>query len=112
MATIKQIQALKETLAAALGAYHAIASTTSPDDSREASNAVKAARKAISDAICEGAEPCPTCGTAPIGIEQPRGRGGVEFEIGCPVCRDMKVRGGMLPKHAVEAWNEVIEAKS
>lgn len=106
MATIKELQALKETLAEALAAYHAVAATSTPDESRWASDAVKAARKALSDAICEGADPCPVCGTAPIGIEQPRGKGGVEYEIGCPVCRDVKVRGGMLPKHAVEAWNE------
>ncbi len=56
------------------------------------------------------------CGLAPTGLEQPAGRGRSEFEVGCPVCRTIahtdgttrrvSVRGGLLPKHAVDAWNE------
>lgn len=102
----KQIQAIKADLVTALGAYHAIVHTAPAAEVKAASDTVKAARRALSDAICEGANPCPLCDAAPIGLEQPRGKGGVEYEIGCPSCRDTRVRGGMLPRHAVEAWNE------
>lgn len=78
--------------------------------------AVKAQQKALSEAIADGADPCPSCGAKPHGMMQPRAGGeGIEFEIGCLGCgyflhqdgsaRAHGARGGLLPKHTVEAWN-------
>lgn len=107
---------IKSKLAAALERYRAIANTAPAAEVREASAAVKALQAELSAAICEGANPCPDCGGAPHGIEQPRIGGGVEYEVGCTRCgwflhtddtpRDHGARGGLLPRHAVEAWNE------
>lgn len=105
MAT-KKIQGIKEDLVKALGTYHAIVHSAPEAEVRAASNTVRELRRLLSDAICEGADPCPTCGTSPIGLEQPKPKGGVEYELGCPVCPGVKVRGSLLPRHAVEAWNE------
>jgi len=94
------------------------------DDLKAKSDKVKEARKALNDFIIAGAKPCPKCGAQPIGIEH-QVRGGVTYEVGCPVCKPFAVpagtnkygkplhvmcqpsaRGGILPRHAVEAWNE------
>lgn len=95
------------------------------DDLKAKSDKVKEARKALNDFIIAGAKPCPKCGAQPIGIEH-QVRGGVTYEVGCPVCKPFveptgdkdgdgrplhitrypSARGGILPRHAVEAWNE------
>ena len=51
----------------------------------------------------------------PTGMAHPTGRGGIEYEIGCTTCktiphddgtvRQFRTRGGVMPRHAVEAWN-------
>lgn len=80
------------------------------------SQAVKTKQAELSAAITEGAQPCPLCKQVPHGIEQPAAGGkSVEYEIGCLGCKPIKhtdgtmrrpaVRGGLLAKHAVEAWN-------
>ena len=72
----------------------------------ETTAAVKAARAALSDAICAGAKPCPSCGSEALhGMAQPGPRGRTEYEVGCRNC-GRRVRGGLLPRHTVEAWNE------
>lgn len=59
--------------------------------------------------------PCPSCGEQPHGMEHQTGRGNPEYEIGCLGCgaflhsdrtiREHRVRGGLKPEHAVDAWN-------
>jgi hypothetical protein len=99
----------------ARAAYHEIASTATADELREASMVVEDAQRELSDFIVKGARPCPRCGVMPHGMEQPNTRGGVEYEVGCLGCpafehddgtiREHRVRGGMMPSHAVDAWN-------
>lgn len=97
---------LKTAIAESRAAYQAIVHTGTAEQVRAVSQAVKAAQKALSDAIAEGALPCPRCKVPPVGIEQPRGgrAGGVEYQVGCPGCGASQ-RGGLLPKHTVEIWN-------
>lgn len=91
-----------DALEAALTAAH-----SSP--SYEATQAVKAARKALSDAICDGAKPC-DCGASDMhGMRQPLAKGKHEFEVGCLAC-GARARGGLIPRHAVEAWNEGVRS--
>lgn len=95
--------------------YNTIANTGTTAEVRKASDAVKATKAAIAAKITEGAKPCPKCGTHPHGMMQQTGRNGATFEIGCINCgpfkhddgsvRQFRVRGGLLPRHAVEAWN-------
>lgn len=109
------IAKIKADLGAALAAYREIANTAPAPQVLEASRKARALQEALSAAISEGANPCPDCGAQPHGMEQPTGKSGVEYEIGCLACgqfehtdgtlRWHRVRGGMLPKHAVEAWN-------
>jgi len=97
----------KKRLEAARSAYHKA-------PTREARELINVAMKELSSTIADGAEPCPLCGQKPHGMEQPTAKG-VEFEIGCLGCKPIKhtdgttrrpaVRGGLLPRHAVEAWN-------
>lgn len=97
--------------------YHQLAEKGTPTEIRAAADAAKAAGLAFTAAITEGAKPCPFCAKHPHGIEQPRSGGdGYEYEIGCLTCppfkyadgtmRQVRVRGGLLPRHAVDAWNE------
>jgi rubredoxin len=114
MATITEI---KKQIEDARAKYQEIVHSAPAPEVKAASDVVKALQQQLSDAICEGAKPCPDCGAPPHGMEQPRlGGGGFEFEIGCTICgwffidentaRDRSARGGPLPRHAVEAWNE------
>lgn len=97
-------------------AYQAIANTGTAEEQRPFTERVRALHVEISATIAAGAEPCPSCGIVPHGMEQPTPNGsGIEYEIGCRTCRafqhtdgtvrDHRVRGGLLPRHAVEAWN-------
>jgi hypothetical protein len=82
-----------------------------PERVREATDKAKALRAEMSALISEGAEACPHCGQLPHGMEHPSG-----FEVGCLSCkpfqhtdgtmREHRVKGALLPRHAVEAWNE------
>lgn len=73
-------------------------------DASEAGASVKVLRKALAELLAEGAEPCAECKVPAHGMEQPRPGGGVEYEVGCLGC-GASARGGVLPRHAVEAWN-------
>lgn len=116
MAKIHDIKAERDKH---LAHARSIAHTGSHADNRKASEAVAKAQADMIAHITEGAKPCPRCGKPPVGMEQPTGRNGSEFEIGCAAClpfqhtdgtlRYASVRGGMLPRHAVEAWNEGVE---
>lgn len=113
MAKINDIKAERD---AALEHARSINDTGTQAELREASARVEKAQKDLIAIIIEGAKPCPRCGAKPTGVEQPTGRGGSEYEIGCPTCTYVKfedgslhmalVRGGMIPRHAVEVWNE------
>lgn len=108
---MRKILEIESDLQGALAAYHAIVEEAPPRKERDASIAVERLQAELSAAIAEGAHPCPNCGRAAHGMRQPDG-----FEVGCTNCgwfrhtdgtiRDHGARGGMLPRHAVETWNE------
>lgn len=110
------IKDTKKKLGEALAAAREISNTGTREQQQQATEKVTALQLAISDAITEGAVACPLCKTLPHGMEHPTGKGGATYEIGCiagckPIThddgttREPRVRGGMMPKHAVEAWN-------
>ncbi len=113
MTTLNEV---KSMLAEKKAEYHELHDTLTPPQLRARSVDIEALQKMMSDLITSGAEPCPRCGTKPVGMIQP-GNGGRsdEYEVGCTVCppfkhhdgsfRDHRVRGGLLPSHAVEVWN-------
>lgn len=118
----RDIAAIKQDLADAKDAYLLLTEGEEPvADQRAASGAVKELQRELSEAITDGADPCPLCGQRPHGIEHQVARGrrvGVEYEIGCLGCvvdpsdpERVSVRGGLLPRHAVEAWNEMVAAR-
>lgn len=107
-----------EKHAEAKEAYRAFADEERERKLRALHEEVKATHRAVSEAIVEGAKPCPTCGKTPHGIRHEVGRGKmkwVEFEVGCLDCKPFEhmdgttrrhaARGGLLPRHTVEAWN-------
>lgn len=110
-----KIHVIKQERDAALAHARSIAETGTAAELREASVKVEETQRALVAHIVEGAAPCPRCKSDPVGMEQPTGRGAAEYEIGCPVCtyfvhddgslRMALVRGGLMPKHAVELWN-------
>lgn len=110
-----QIQALQAQLAEALAFCRENVDKLPGSKLADATAEVQRLQAEISSEITRGANKCPDCGNAPIGMQHPKARGAFEFEIGCPVCkpfehedgtiRDHRVRGGMMPHHAVEAWN-------
>jgi hypothetical protein len=101
----------KARLEQAKAAYLEIAVTAPAPELRAATEKIKALQAEVSAIITEGASPCPSCGRPPHGMEQPG-----TYEVGCTSCgffrhtdgtaRDHSARGGMFPKHTVEAWNE------
>ncbi len=118
MATLKDLRTKRDELIA-----HAreIADTATHAENQRAGDAVALVQKEMVQAITEGAKPCPICQTVPTGMEHPMpGRalqtGRFEYEVGCPVCRTVEhsdgtvrkvsARGGLMPKHTVELWNE------
>ncbi|MDQ2668031.1 MAG: hypothetical protein M3Z05_18815 [Gemmatimonadota bacterium] len=112
MAKINDIRAERDK---ALEHARSIQETGTQEELRRASEAVEAAQHAMIATITKGADPCPMCKEMPTGMEQPNARGGVEYEVGCSTCppiqhddgstRQPRVRGGMMPSHAVDAWN-------
>ena len=123
MANLKE---LKTQLAAAMEIYNDAEGTATVAQDRANSIVVRDLKRAISAALLEGANPCPRClvedvdgtttpGSRLIAIEQPTSDGGTTYEIGCSIClpfvhddgtvRECRVKGGMMPSHAVDAWN-------
>lgn len=116
------LKELKESLASKVAEHNALVekNTAAADRMRTLTIEIRSLRVDISEAIAHGAGPCPTCGAAPKGVEQPRPgtkRGESEYEVGCPICGwfikeeggltafNHAARGGILPSHAVDAWN-------
>ena len=118
MATIKEVNELKSKIDALQTDLRSKARTLSPEQRKACGREIRTFQAELGRKIAEGANPCPDCGRLPFGMEQPRPGGGVEFEVGCltPSCgwfihtdgtvRGHAARGGLLPHHAVEAWNE------
>lgn len=113
-----QVAALKEAkaqLEKARAHYAEIAPVGSSKELQAQSEVIKTCAAAVVSAITMGCEPCPGCKLMPHGMEQPGKRGAFEYEIGCLGCkpfdhtdgtrREYRVRGGLLPSHAVDAWN-------
>lgn len=92
------------------------------------SEKVKHAKKELSDFICDGADPCPSCGSMPIGMIVRETQEGKFYEVGCVNCAPIifdkdgnvatdktpsneKVRvsfstRSFMPIIAVEKWND------
>lgn len=114
---MRKISDIKAELATALAEARAVSNDLPVSKQKPYTDKVVALQKELSDVITAGANPCPDCGELPHGLEQPSGKGGIEYEVGCVAgCPDLelpdgtriqhRVRGGLLPKHAVDAWNE------
>ncbi len=94
-----------------------IAPTANEAENYAATQAVEKIQQELTDHITDGALPCPFCNMQPVGLEHPQARGST-FEIGCPnpkcvkfehtdgTTREMRVKGGTSPNHAVDLWNE------
>lgn len=104
--TVKDLLALQDKINEGVAECHERAGSMSASEHRDKTETLKAMRASLSAKITEGALPC-SCGAGkPHGMIQPLGKKGrVEFEVGCLAC-PRRVRGGLLPRHAVEAWNE------
>lgn len=108
---------LKGKVKAARDHAQAISNTANAAENYAATQAVEQLQRELADHITDGALPCPFCDKQPIGMEHPQARGST-FEIGCmtPTCvpfehtdgtkREVRVRGGTDPSHAVDSWNE------
>lgn len=115
----KHIQAKRE-LERAREEYQKAVTNGDTHTIKRATAAVRARQDALAGAIADGANPCPFCKVMPHGMEQPHVVNnvecGVEFEVGCLACkpfvwsdgttRKVSVRGGLIPRQTVEAWNE------
>jgi len=106
-----QLTELKATIEVARAAYLAIVDTGNRHEVQAASDAVKAAQRAFSDAICEGCGPCSDCASVDlIGLLQPAPPPAMPyFEIGCRACTDARPRHerprGATPALCVAAWD-------
>jgi hypothetical protein len=110
------INELAKKIADTKAKHHEASQADRGKDARDLAAQIKAMQADMSALITKGAAPCPKCQQPPIGIRQPKAGGGFEYEIGCLMCKPFKhsdgsirqcrVRGGLLPRHAVDAWNE------
>jgi hypothetical protein len=103
---------IKNELDAAAALHHEKADEFTRKEERENSDKIKSLRKELSAFYSQGANACPDCGQAPIGMDR-----GVVYEVGCigcapkPVERDGKTlrrsasAQGRTPQQAVENWN-------
>ena len=111
----KKVVELRQKLRVAKAAYHEGQNTMTVAEANKAAGEIGALRDTIAMTIAEGADPCPFCGQVPRGIEHHAKRG-YEYEVGCISCppfehtdgtkRKVAARGGVLPRHTVELWNE------
>ena len=62
---------------------------------------LKAARKALSDHIAMGANPCPECNQLPHGMR----KNPATYEVGCITCPKPKRARGNSAQAAVIRWN-------
>ncbi len=109
------IRKLREKIAEARALHHRQADEMTARQQGASGAFIVAMQKEFSALIAKGAKPCPGCGQPPMGIEH-QTQYGFSYEVGCIACkrfahtdgtaREFSARGGTLPKHAVEAWNE------
>lgn len=113
----KIVVELRKKLQKKKAEYHAKGDAMTVAGAREASDEIDALTKTIAAAIADGAKPCPFCEQPVTGIEhQGKREGSFEYEVGCTACpafehtdgtkRRPAARGGVLPRHTVELWNE------
>lgn len=105
---METIQELRDAVQDCKDAYLAIADTGTRAELREANLKTKAAQQALSDALCEGAKPCPTCGKPPRGLIQEDDRFGTLIEIGSPEVLHYRARG-IDVESAVRQWNAGVD---
>lgn len=100
---------IKADLKQLIDANHANAGKLTGDDQRALNKAVRSLRQELSDLYSDGANPCPKCGTAPIGMDR-----ATKFEVGCVVCPPFLISPatrvsysaqGRSPAEAVDNWN-------
>ena len=111
----KRVVALRNELREKKKAYHDSAALMTVADAEVAASEIAALTSAHAAEIAVGATPCPFCDKPPTGIEH-QVKSGFEYQIGCLSCpvfvhtdgttRRVTARGGALPRHAVELWNE------
>jgi hypothetical protein len=109
---MNSIETLLKSIDVAQADYLAKVHVASVSDVRSASDKLKALKAELSAALASGANPCPTCGAAPHGMQQPhvsRGRTQMGVEIGCLGCPDHRAFG-FTQAMAVAAWNAGPEA--
>jgi hypothetical protein len=103
---------IKKELAALIAENHSKAQTAPAPEIRLITVKIKALQQELSDLYSDGANPCPVCKAAPIGMDRTSC-----YEIGCTVCRPIAVEvdgvtkrqsfsaQGRTPLKAVENWN-------
>lgn len=104
MLAINEIRAEIESARAA----YMSAAQGSEAEWRPLSDRVKALQAELSAAISEGANPCPGCGVAPLGMVQQvsiRHKVREEYEIGCPRCANHRGETNPVREAAVMLWN-------
>ncbi len=112
---MKNIARLTKEIFDARANHHALADTMTSKQAADSGAWIVGLQKELSAAIATDADPCPGCGNPPMGIQH-QTPDGFEYEVGCISCppfehtdstvRRFAAKGGTLPRHAVEAWNE------
>lgn len=119
---------LQDAIAVAQAAYTEKKPTGTEAELKTLSDAIKTARQALSDFISSGANNCPACGNAPIGMVVRETQEGKVYEVGCAHCSPVLVdkdgkeasditpteeitrvsfsARGFLPQLAVQNWND------
>lgn len=115
----------EETIAAELAAarqeYHERHDTLTLAEAAEYSARIKALTAELSDLLSEGAEPCPACGSRPIGSRKGEISGLPIYAVICPACPSETLMQsetselvrhrraiGASPEQAVDRWNDGI----
>lgn len=96
-----------EELEAAKVAYQTASQTEPLPKIRVQRDKITELGNRLSTLIAEGSNPCPSCGSEPVGILQRvlvNRSGRDAFEVGCPNCRDHHAVG-MTVAETVSRWN-------
>ncbi len=104
--------------------YQEIHSTLNETDRRQHTEAFKLLQASLQKELTDGCIPCKECNSLPFGIphqteNKKTKKVFIEYELGCPLyapsinnitppgrCSNSGVRGGTVPQHAIDLWNE------